>query len=138
MFLTTAWVMKNVARLRDRYMSYSASSCSVKALGMNMPAEFTIRLISLCLALISLRTKFMPSSVMRFATITDTWPSALSSLRTASALSCLLPVNTTLPPALSTMRAVSRPIPLVPPTTSSFLPLKKSLIAYSSQFRFRK
>jgi hypothetical protein len=32
------------------------------------------------------------------------------------------PTTTTLPPSVSTPRAVCRPMPLVPPTTSSFLP----------------
>ncbi|MNC65718.1 hypothetical protein D3C75_1160380 [compost metagenome] len=105
-------------------MSYSAASCSVNGLGIKIPAEFTIRLMLLWLVLMSCRTVCMPSSVIRLATITDTLPSGLSSLRTASALSCLLPVSTTLPPPFSTIRAVSSPMPLVPPTTNNFLPLK--------------
>jgi hypothetical protein len=39
------------------------------------------------------------------------------------------PTSTTLPPFFRTSFAVSKPIPLVPPTTNSFLPAKDAFIA---------
>ena len=94
---------------------------------MKNPAALTSRVASAWSPASCWRTRSTWSRSARSAVMPEALPSLASVWTVSSTLAGSSPMMTALPPAATTSSAVWRPIPLLPPTTTSFCPAKTGM-----------